>query len=217
MPVFVAIDIGTRNFGVDVYDSDAGEHRLYLLDLLVAQDAAGRWRRVRMEERLVPDLAAQLVDAFARHIASAALVGIEAQMTRRMAVLAAVLAATIEQRYPDVTVVKLCPRSVRLHMGRALGVQLATPAGGRKRTYRESKAAAQVAVRAALGERRWAQYCAAFRRRREVRIDPGDALLMALYMRSERAALLRARARPPTLTRTPETDAAPVRLLRLRL
>lgn len=220
----VAIDIGTRNFGVDVYKvgKRRGTHWLYLLDLLVQRDASGHWCRFKMEERLVYDLCARLVDGFRPKLKNATMVGIEVQMTRRMAVVGNVLQAVIQERFPNVCVVKLSPRAVRKHMGAKLKTDLA----GKKRTYEQSKGAATRTVKTMLGSK-WTSYASAFRKTEvtkskkktsKVRIDPGDAMLMALYMRDNLEKLRKARFRAPSSKRVTLThDERPIRALKLEL
>ena len=219
---FVGIDIGTRNFSVDLLDAETSEHQMYLLDLLVQRDPrTGRWCRFKMEERLAPDLVDRLVSAFDHHLRNADMVGIEGQMRRNMAVLGMVLQAVIEERYPNLPVVKLAAPSVRKYLGAKLGTDLA----GSGRQYEESKDAGKRTVEMVLGAKRWAKYARAFRkvsvdrrgrRKTEVRIDPGDAMLMTLYMRDNYAKLLRNRRRAPVVQRSTANDFdRPVRVLRL--
>lgn len=218
----VAIDVGTRNFGVDVFETSKNAHWLYLMDLLVQRDASGRWCRFNMEERLVYDLCVRLVEGLRPKLKSATMVGIESQMTRRMAVVGNVLQAVIQERFPHVCVVKLSPRAVRRYMGEKLQTDLA----GKKRTYKQSKSAASRTVKAVLGSK-WTKYAAAFRKpvvskkptakkRTEVRIDPGDAMLMALYMRDNLSKLRAARFKAPAMKRVTLTrDERPIRALKL--
>jgi hypothetical protein len=229
-PLKIAFDIGTANFGANIFDPVENTHTLVKLDLLLDRDKTGTWRRIDMEERLVQRFVEDVASTMHEYLARACEVAAEAEKGRTICVFAHALLAFIKGRYPHIETFKLSARVWRACTTKLLKARL-----GNFAKYDARKTASKTVLRSLLHKRDWQRYeknftCTEavkvkgkgkgafkFKPQRVLRIDPGESMFMTLTMHYFPKHLRKLRDRRPSYKDYKPYEVRPVRAMRVQL